>query len=270
MPSCSVCWASAWWPRGAADPPSARSSSRSPPWSRRRRRSASWPWWRCGSAPAAARCRPSLSTAGASAATTVAATALAGTGYGWIGALDTPVAPHNWALTSLLGRATGALLDRLGSGLAPLAVPAWHLLGLAATAVTVLLIWLRLRPRPVYALGLSLLAVAVLGPAIRPWYVLWGLFLIAAAAPSTSVRHRVAALAGVLALAVLPSGGPADLGQLLLAVSGGALGAVVLWQAHQAHQAREAQARQADRSAPAHRIRRPPRAGRTPAPGRLA
>lgn len=178
-----------------------------------------------------------LTTAAASAATTVAATAVAGTGYGWIGALDTPVSPHNWALTSLLGRATGALLGHLGSGLAPLAVPVWHLLGLAATAVAVLLIWLRLRPRPVYALGLSLLAVAVLGPAIRPWYVLWGLFLIAAAAPSTSVRHRVAALAGVLALAVLPSGGPADLGQLVLAVSGGALGVVVLWQAHQAHEA---------------------------------
>ncbi|WP_449341617.1 polyprenol phosphomannose-dependent alpha 1,6 mannosyltransferase MptB, partial [Streptomyces canarius] len=153
-----------------------------------------------------------LTTAAASASTTVAATAVAGTGYGWIGALDTPVSPHNWALTSLLGRATGALLAHLGSGLAPLAVPAWHLLGLAATAVAVLLIWLRLRPRPVYALGLSLLAVALFGPAIRPWYVLWGLFLIAAAAPSTSVRHRVAALAGVLALAVLPSGGPADPG----------------------------------------------------------
>ncbi|GGY89516.1 hypothetical protein GCM10010300_37120 [Streptomyces olivaceoviridis] len=175
-----------------------------------------------------------LTTAAASAATTVAATAVAGTGYGWIGALDTPVSRHNWALTSLLGRATGALLAHLGSGLAPLAVPAWHLLGLAATAVAVLLIWLRLRPRPVYALGLSLLAVALFGPAIRPWYVLWGLFLIAAAAPSTSVRHRVAALAGVLALAVLPSGGPADPGQLVLAVSGAALGVVVLWQAHQA------------------------------------
>ncbi|GHA24503.1 MULTISPECIES: polyprenol phosphomannose-dependent alpha 1,6 mannosyltransferase MptB [Streptomyces] len=175
-----------------------------------------------------------LTTAAASASTTVAATAVAGTGYGWIGALDTPVSPHNWALTSLLGRATGALLAHLGSGLAPLAVPAWHLLGLAATAVAVLLIWLRLRPRPVYALGLSLLAVALFGPAIRPWYVLWGLFLIAAAAPSTSVRHRVAALAGVLALAVLPSGGPADPGQLVLAVSGATLGVVVLWQAHQA------------------------------------
>jgi hypothetical protein len=178
-----------------------------------------------------------LTTAAASAVTTVAATALAGTGYGWIGALDTPVSPRNWALTSLAGRATGALLEHLGSGLAPLAVPAWHLLGLAATTVAVALIWLRLRLRPVYALGLSLLTLAAFGPAIRPWYVLWGLFLIAAGAPDTSVRHRAAALAGVLALAVLPSGGPADPGQLVLAVCGGVLGVVVLWQAHQAAQA---------------------------------
>ncbi|MEU7059213.1 polyprenol phosphomannose-dependent alpha 1,6 mannosyltransferase MptB [Streptomyces sp. NPDC046197] len=178
-----------------------------------------------------------LTTAAAAAATTTAATAVAGTGYGWIRALDTPVSPQNWALTSLLGRATGAVLERLGSNLAPLAVPAWHLLGLAVTAVAVLFIWIRLRPRPVYALGLSLAAVAAFGPAIRPWYALWGLFLIAAAAPTTSVRHRMAAVAGVLALAVLPSGGPADTGQLVLAVCGGVLGAVVLLQAHQAARA---------------------------------
>ncbi|MER5795599.1 polyprenol phosphomannose-dependent alpha 1,6 mannosyltransferase MptB [Streptomyces sp. NPDC001980] len=181
--------------------------------------------------------RATLTTAIASGATTVVATAVAGTGYGWIRALDTPVSPHNWALSSLLGRATGRVLEHFGSDLAPLAVPAWHLLGLALTAVTVLLIWVRLRPRPVYALGLSLAAVAAFGPAIRPWYAIWGLFLIAAAAPSTSVRHRVAAVTGVLALAVLPSGGPADIGQLVLAVSGGVLGVVVLWQAHQAAQA---------------------------------
>ncbi|WP_405856035.1 polyprenol phosphomannose-dependent alpha 1,6 mannosyltransferase MptB [Streptomyces sp. NBC_01515] len=173
----------------------------------------------------------------ASAATTVAATAFAGTGYGWIGALDTPVSAHNWALTSLLGRATGALLKHLGSDLAPLAVPAWHALGLAVTGAAILAIWFRLRPSPVYALGLSLAVVAAFGPAIRPWYALWGLFLIAAAAPSTSVRHRVAAVTGVLALAVLPSGGPADAGQLVLAVSGGVLAIVVLWQARQAAEA---------------------------------
>ncbi|MFF6953358.1 polyprenol phosphomannose-dependent alpha 1,6 mannosyltransferase MptB [Streptomyces iakyrus] len=170
----------------------------------------------------------------AAAATTVAVTAVAGTGYGWIGALNTPASPQNWALTTLLGRATRALLEHLGSGLAPLAVPAWHALGILTAVTAIVLIWLRLRPRPVYALGLSLAAVAALGPAIRPWYALWGLFLIAAAAPSTSVRHRTAAVTGVLALCVLPSGGPADTGQLGLAVSGGALAVVVLWQARQA------------------------------------
>ncbi|WP_033309541.1 polyprenol phosphomannose-dependent alpha 1,6 mannosyltransferase MptB [Streptomyces iakyrus] len=169
----------------------------------------------------------------AAAATTVAATAVAGTGYGWVGALNTPASPQNWALTTLLGRATRALLEHLGSGLAPLAVPAWHALGILTAVTAIVLIWLRLRPRPVYALGLSLAAVAALGPAIRPWYALWGLFLIAAAAPSTSVRHRTAAVTGVLALCVLPSGGPADTGQLVLAVSGGALAVVVLWQARQ-------------------------------------
>ncbi|QIJ61053.1 polyprenol phosphomannose-dependent alpha 1,6 mannosyltransferase MptB [Streptomyces sp. JB150] len=178
--------------------------------------------------------RAVLTTGLTAAATTVAATAVAGTGYGWIAALRTPVSPHNWAPTSLLGRATAALLDHLGSDLAPLAVPAWHALGLAATAAVLCLVWLRLRPHPVYALGLSLAAVAAFGPAIRPWYALWGLFLIAAAAPSASVRHRTATVTAVLALAVLPSGAPADLGRLLLAGCGGVLAVVVLWQAHQA------------------------------------
>ena len=188
---------------------------------------------RAGHRPAKA----ATTTVVASAVTTVAATAVAGTGYGWIGALDTPVSAHNWALTSLLGRATGAVLEHLGSGLAPFAIPAWHALGLAVTGAAILAIWFRLRPSPVYALGLSLAVVAAFGPAIRPWYALWGLFLIAAAAPNTSVRHRVAAVTGVLALAVLPSGGPADIGQLVLAVSGGVLAIVVLWQARQAAEA---------------------------------
>ncbi|MGW2977874.1 polyprenol phosphomannose-dependent alpha 1,6 mannosyltransferase MptB [Streptomyces humidus] len=181
--------------------------------------------------------RALLATGGASAVTTVVATAVAGTGYGWTTALDTPVSAHNWALTSLLGRATRALLEDLGSDLAPLAVPVWHGLGLAITAVALVAIWWRLRPRPVYALGLSLATVAAFGPAIRPWYALWGLFLIAAAAPDTLTRHRTAAVAGALAPAVFPDGGPADADRLLLALSGGALAAAVLWQARLAAQA---------------------------------
>ncbi|MFF4824642.1 polyprenol phosphomannose-dependent alpha 1,6 mannosyltransferase MptB [Streptomyces sp. NPDC001312] len=181
--------------------------------------------------------RAVATTTAVALATTVVATALTGTGYGWIAALRTPVSPHNWSLTSVLGRVTGDVLAQLGSGLAPLATPVWHAAGLLATTAAVLFIWLRLRPGPIDALGLSLAAVAVLGPAIRPWYALWGLFLIAAAAPSASVRHRVAAATAVLALAVLPSGDPPDLAQVALAVSGGALALVVLWQAHQTAQA---------------------------------
>ncbi|WP_210578484.1 polyprenol phosphomannose-dependent alpha 1,6 mannosyltransferase MptB [Streptomyces sp. GESEQ-4] len=183
--------------------------------------------------------RSVLTTGAAAAVTTVVATTLAGTGYGWIGALKTPVSPQNWALTSLLGRATGTVLTEVGLGdLAPLAVPAWHVLGLAATAVAIAAIWLR-RPRfsPVYALGLSFAVVVVLGPAIRPWYALWGLFLLAAAAPSASVRHRLAAVTGVVALLAMPNGLPAGAEELILAVSGGVLAVVVLWQAHQAAQA---------------------------------
>nr|WP_267246523.1 polyprenol phosphomannose-dependent alpha 1,6 mannosyltransferase MptB [Streptomyces sp. PR69] len=168
-----------------------------------------------------------------SAATTVVTTALTGTGYGWMSALDTPVSPENWSLTSSLGRMTHRLLEGAGSGLAPFATPAWHMTGLAATALAILLVWRRhqLR-RPLYALGLSLTAVALLGPAIRPWYVLWGLFLIAAAGPDRSVRRAVAAGSGVLALAVLPSGFAPDGRQLALATAGGLLAVFTLWCAY--------------------------------------
>ncbi|MBL1097599.1 polyprenol phosphomannose-dependent alpha 1,6 mannosyltransferase MptB [Streptomyces coffeae] len=171
-----------------------------------------------------------LATAALALATTGVATAVTGTGYGWISALGTPASPGNWALTSTLGRATGALLEAVGSGLAPLATPAWQTLGLLATAVAVVVVWLRPpRRRPLYALGLSLTAVALLGPALRPWYVLWGLFLIAAAAPAGAVRRAVAAGSGVLALAVLPSGFAPDARQLTFAVCGGALALLALW-----------------------------------------
>jgi hypothetical protein len=173
--------------------------------------------------------RAGASVAAVAVAVTAVVTAVTGTGYGWIAALGTPVTPHNWSLTTTLGRATGALLADAGSGLAPFAMPAWRWLGVGATALLVLAAWRRrTRLGPVYALGLSLAAVAVLGPAIRPWYVLWGLFLIAAAAPYGRVRRWAAALSGILALAVLPSGFAPDGAQLTLAVTGGALAAAAL------------------------------------------
>ncbi|MEV6393917.1 polyprenol phosphomannose-dependent alpha 1,6 mannosyltransferase MptB [Streptomyces sp. NPDC051907] len=191
------------------------------------------------------RCTAGLSVLGVAAAVTAATTALTGTGYGWIAALDTPVSPQNWSLTSSLGRITGTLLANADSapiaGLAPFAAPAWHLAGLAATALAALIAWRRhhLR-RPLYALGLSLTAVAVLGPAIRPWYVLWGLFLIAATGPDRAVRRAFAVASGVLALAVLPSGFAPQGPQVALATAGGALAVLALWCASRVAAARAA------------------------------
>ncbi|MFJ2178621.1 polyprenol phosphomannose-dependent alpha 1,6 mannosyltransferase MptB [Streptomyces sp. NPDC087851] len=174
--------------------------------------------------------RAAALTCAAALATTVLVTAVTGTGYGWLATLATPVSPDNWSLTSALGRLSGALLDAAGTGLGELAVPAWRWCGLAATAVAVAALWLRrARPGPVYALALSLLAVFALGPAFRPWYALWGLFLIAAAAPDGRIRRWTAAGSGVLALALLPSGSPPDALQVTLAVGGGALGLLALW-----------------------------------------
>jgi alpha-1,6-mannosyltransferase len=169
-------------------------------------------------------------TAAVAGATTVAVTNLSGTGYGWIGALGTPVSSDNWSLTSGLGRLSGILLDEVGSGAGPLALPAWRWLGMAVTAVLVVALWRRReRLGPVYALALSMLAVFVLGPASRPWYALWGLFLIAASAPRGRVRNWVAGGSAVLALALPPDGSAPGGLQLSLAVCGGVFALLALW-----------------------------------------
>ncbi len=178
--------------------------------------------------------RAAAATTGIALVTTAAVTALLGGGYGWIGALSTPITHHNWALTSILGRITEAALHGAGSGFAPLAVPAWRIAGLAAAAVCVLVFWSR-GPRrgPLFALGLSLLAVVVLGPAIRPWYALWGLFPLAAAAPSGPVRRALVVASGILALAELPSGTAPDATQAAVATCGALAALGALWWARQ-------------------------------------
>jgi alpha-1,6-mannosyltransferase len=171
-----------------------------------------------------------LATGAVALATTAVVTAVTGTGYGWLAALGTPVSPQNWSLTRALGTATSAALDGLGSHLAPFAMPLWRWLGLAAAVTAVAAAWWRRRSLGlVYALGLSLAAVVVLGPAIRPWYALWALIPIAAAARHWSVRRWAAAASGVLALTVMPDGFAPDSHHLAIAVSGGALAALALW-----------------------------------------
>ena len=171
---------------------------------------------------------PRVRAAGAVAATAAAATVLitaaAGTGYGWIAALNTPISPHNWSLTGMLGRWTADLVAHDDAG-AALAERLWRSAGLLAVLVAAGLVWTyRDRIGPVYGLGIVLVAVVVFGPALRPWYVVWGLAPLAATAINRRVRRLLALSCAALVLVVLPDGFAADPERLLLAATGALIG----------------------------------------------
>lgn len=162
-------------------------------------------------------------TAAVAGGTAVVTTALSGTGYGWVGALHTPVSTHSWSLGGGLGWAGEALLGAAGVELAVGAWPLWRWAGLGVALGVCVLVWLRrARLGPVYALGLALTAVVLLGPAVRPWYVLWGLVPIAAAAPEGRMRRYAPWACAGIAVVVLPHGfapQPAEVGLAMLGVA---------------------------------------------------
>jgi hypothetical protein len=129
--------------------------------------------------------RAALAVGATAAAATVAVTKIAGTGYGWIGALSTPISSQNWSITGVLGRWTADLLAHDDMG-AALAISLWRWAGVLATLIVAALVWTyRHRLGPLYGLGIVLVALVIFGPALRPWYVIWGLIPLAAAA-----RHQ--------------------------------------------------------------------------------
>lgn len=175
------------------------------------------------------RVRAALTTAVVVAATVVAVTTLAGTGYGWLAALTTPASPHSWSLSHALGQLTRVLFGVLDWNLTRFAQPVWTWLFAGAAAVAILTAWRhRKRLGVVYALGLSLSAVALLGPATRPWYALWGLVPIAAAAPDGRVRRFAAIASAVFALLTLPDGEWPSVASVGFAVQGALLAVLTL------------------------------------------
>lgn len=158
------------------------------------------------------RVRAAGAVAGTAGAATALITAAAGTGYGWLGTLSTPVSPENWSLTSALGRLTG----HLGF---------WRWAGVLTILVVAAVVWTyRAKLGPVQGLGIVLTAVVVFGPALRPWYLLWGLAPLAVSVIDQGAR-RVLAVAGVvLALVVLPDGYAPGQERVLLAAAGALIG----------------------------------------------
>ncbi|MCZ7458331.1 polyprenol phosphomannose-dependent alpha 1,6 mannosyltransferase MptB [Streptomyces sp. WMMC940] len=131
------------------------------------------------------------------AAVVAAASLLGGTGFGWLrtqsvaGTIHTPL-----SVTSDLGQGAGlAARALLGAELGAVK-GAVQTIGLAVAlaviaflALRTVLPWRGRRPLdPVYALGLSLLALVALSPMVQPWYVLWGTAAVAATAPARDSR----------------------------------------------------------------------------------
>ncbi|MER6770818.1 polyprenol phosphomannose-dependent alpha 1,6 mannosyltransferase MptB [Streptomyces bacillaris] len=151
------------------------------------------------------------------------ATLVSGTGFGWLRTQGVAGNIHTaLSLVSDLGLGLGEL-GRLLLGTDPEPVKsAVQTLGLAAAVVLILVLARRSMNGylpPVHALGLGLLALVALSPMVQPWYLLWGLVVVAA----TQQHGRVIAVLTVLSAALVyethPAGGTPAFGFALAGVA---------------------------------------------------
>jgi alpha-1,6-mannosyltransferase len=133
---------------------------------------------------------------------------VSGLGWGWVTILGTPGAVRSWTAptTSLALAFTGvAHFVDIGVGFGGVLSVA-RFLGLLAAAVAA--VWLLLnsdRIGTLKALGITLLLLVALGPVVQPWYLSWGLLLLAPVALGR-LRSLIIGLSMVTAFIELPGG----------------------------------------------------------------
>lgn len=166
-----------------------------------------WEWMGSG-ASRRERIRP-LVTAGLISLAIMGAFSLeTGLGWGWIGKLATP-----GTVTSWLAPATGiGILATHLTSLVGLDLPRHGILSMTRVtgelAALVIGVWLLLRSDRMgmlRAMGLTCLAVTILGPVVQPWYLSWGLVLLAPVATGR-VRSLLLTLSVASAFIGLPGG----------------------------------------------------------------
>jgi hypothetical protein len=152
--------------------------------------------------------RAAQRTLGVAAVTALLVSAAIGTGFGWVRALDTPTRARTWMSIST---DLGFVFGTLGHWLAGFSVDEvrhiFWMFGLVLAAV-VMMFLLRHSARigPVLALGVSLTVLVLAGPVVHPWYLLWGIVPLAAAATGDGIRRLAAVGSAGMVLLVIPGG----------------------------------------------------------------
>lgn len=132
-------------------------------------------------------------------------------GWGWLnpattapGDATTPSTP-----ATAIAKSVNSVLQQLGMGL-PFAglLSATRTVGMFVAGVIVLaLLWRQPRLGLTRALGLAMLTVAILSPVTWPWYLTWGVVILAASMP-TQRSPWLVALAACALFPILPDGSP--------------------------------------------------------------
>jgi alpha-1,6-mannosyltransferase len=167
-----------------------------------------WEWTGPG-VPWRERLRP-LVKAGALASVVVLGLSFAsGLGIGWIANLDTPGTVRSWlAPATGIGMALSGLLHAVGLTAVPLTsvLSATRVLGLTAAAgISVSLLFRSDRVGALRAMGVSMLLFVVLGPVVQPWYLTWGVVVLAPVAMG-KLRAVLVALSALSPFIGLPGG----------------------------------------------------------------
>ena len=142
------------------------------------------------------------------AATGFGLTEATGLGWGWLHTLDAGSARLSiFSPLTGVGVFLGNALQKVGLVDQPDTATRLVLAaGLATAGLLALTLLLRSeRLGAMRALGLTLVAVVALGPIVQPWYLLWGMVLLAAVG-GEKVLLALGAVSVALCLAVLPNG----------------------------------------------------------------
>ena len=132
-----------------------------------------------------------------------------GLGLGWIGNLGTPGTVRSWlAPATGIGMGLSGLLHTVGLTAISTAtvLSVTRVLGLtAATVISVYLLVNSDRVGALRAMGISMLLFVALGPVVQPWYLTWGVVLLAAVV-TPKLRVVLVAVSALAPFIGLPGG----------------------------------------------------------------